>query len=386
MNNQKYSQIAIEALVEHENNARTHSDEQIEKLARSIQEFGFVNPVLIDEKNMIIAGHGRVRAAKKLGIKKVPCVRVEGLTETQIRAYILADNKLAEDAGWDDALVLQELSSLEDFDIEITGFEFPDDADWFSREKKDYDKREEGNEEYNEFLDKFEELKTTDDCYTPENIYEVIAEWVAKEYNLSRKTFIRPFYPGGDYQKENYTGKVVVDNPPFSILSEIEEWYNEHGVKYFLFSPHVSNFPSKRKCCAVCVGVGITYENGAKVNTSFVTNLESFAARTAPSLYKVVDEQNKENTKGRELPNYEYPPNVVTAAMLCYLSKYGQDFRLEHKDATEKIGYLDCQKELDKGIFGGGFLISEKAAAEKAAAMVWELSERELEIIRGLGK
>ena len=395
MNNQKYSQIAIEALVEYENNARTHSDEQIEKLARSIQEFGFVNPVLIDEKNMIIAGHGRVRAAKKLGIKKVPCVRVEGLTETQIRAYILADNKLAEDAGWDDALVLQELSNLEDFDIEITGFEFPDDADWFSREKKDYDKREEGNEEYNEFLDKFEELKTTDDCYTPENIYEVIAEWVAKEYNLSRKTFIRPFYPGGDYQKENYTGKVVVDNPPFSILSEIEEWYNEHNVKYFLFAPNVSNFPSKKKCCAVCVGVTITYENGAKVPTSFVTNLENLAARTAPDLYKIVDEKNKENTKGREIPNYEYPPNVVTAAMLSYLSKYGQDFRLEFKDTTEKIGMLDCQKESGKGIFGGGFLLSEKAAAEKAAAekaaaekaaaITWELSERELEIIRGLG-
>lgn len=70
MNNQKYSQIAIEALVEYENNARTHSDEQIEKLARSIQEFGFVNPVLIDEKNMIIAGHGRVRAAKSSGLRK----------------------------------------------------------------------------------------------------------------------------------------------------------------------------------------------------------------------------------------------------------------------------------------------------------------------------
>jgi len=128
MSSQKYSQIAIEALVEYENNARTHSDEQIEKIARSIEEFGFVNPVLIDEKNMIIAGHGRVRAAKKLGIKKVPCVRVEGLTETQIKAYILADNKLAEDAGWDDEILKRELQDLKDngFELSLTGFSIDD--------------------------------------------------------------------------------------------------------------------------------------------------------------------------------------------------------------------------------------------------------------------
>ena len=99
---QKYGQIAIEALTPYERNARTHSEAQVEKIANSIREFGFLNPVLIDSKNMIIAGHGRVLAAKKLGYKEVPCLRVEDLTETQIRAYILADNKLAEEAGWDE--------------------------------------------------------------------------------------------------------------------------------------------------------------------------------------------------------------------------------------------------------------------------------------------
>ena len=390
--------IATSSLKPYERNARTHSEAQVEKICRSITEFGFVNPVLIDDNGMIIAGHGRVMAAKKLGFKTVPCLRVKHLTKEQVRAYIIADNKLAEDAGWDMTLVMDELGELDafNFDTSITGFDLNFGNGWFENHEKNNTSRQEGNEEYNEFLDKFEIAKTTDDCYTPQNIYDVIAEWVAKEYGINQSSFVRPFYPGGDYQKENYKGKIVVDNPPFSILSEIEEWYNEHGVKYFLFAPNVSNFPSKRKCTSICVGCGITYENGAQVLTSFVTNLENkYVARTAPDLFKLVDAVNKENTKGKEFPSYEYPPNVVTAAMLSYLSKYGQDFRIKNEDASEKIGALDEQKKVDKSIFGGGYLISEKAAAEKAAAekaaaekaaaIIWKLSDRELEIIKGLG-
>ena len=128
MSTSKYSQIALTALAPYPNNARTHSDAQIEKIAKSIQEFGFLNPVLINKDNMIIAGHGRVMAAEKLGMKQVPCLRVEHLTEAQVKAYILADNKLAEDAGWDMELVSRELEELKDmdFDIELTGFTLDD--------------------------------------------------------------------------------------------------------------------------------------------------------------------------------------------------------------------------------------------------------------------
>ena len=128
MSKEKYGQIALSALAPYPNNARTHSDEQVDMIAKSLQEFGFVNPVLIDEKNMIVAGHGRVMAAKKLGMEKVPYVRVEGLTESQIRAYILADNKLAELAGWDFKLLGLELGELTDIDMTQFGFEeFADD-------------------------------------------------------------------------------------------------------------------------------------------------------------------------------------------------------------------------------------------------------------------
>lgn len=139
----KYENIAIEKLIPYENNARTHSQEQIEKIARSMQEFGFINPVLVDSKLNIIAGHGRILGAKQLGMTEVPCLFIEDLTEEQKRAYILADNRLAEDAGWDKELLRVELDELRklNFDITITGFELDDIAidDDFTIIEDDYE-------------------------------------------------------------------------------------------------------------------------------------------------------------------------------------------------------------------------------------------------------
>ena len=124
----KYENVKINQLKPYENNARTHSDEQVEKIMRSIEEFGFINPVLIDGEYGIIAGHGRVMGAQRLGMTEVPCLFIEDLTEAQKRAYILADNKLALDAGWDDEILKQELKALDDmnFDITIAGFDLED--------------------------------------------------------------------------------------------------------------------------------------------------------------------------------------------------------------------------------------------------------------------
>lgn len=109
--------IPIDELVPYANNARTHSKEQINKIRSSLREFGFVNPVLIDKEKNIIAGHGRCLAAKEEGIKEVPCVLVEYLTEAQKKAYILADNRLALDAGWDNDLLALELENLKELDF-----------------------------------------------------------------------------------------------------------------------------------------------------------------------------------------------------------------------------------------------------------------------------
>lgn len=124
----RYENVEIEKLKPYKNNARTHSDEQIEKIAKSMKEFGFINPVLVDGDLNVIAGHGRILGAKKLGMKEVPCLFIENLTEEQKRAYIIADNRLAEDAGWDKELLKIELEDLKNmnFDITLTGFELED--------------------------------------------------------------------------------------------------------------------------------------------------------------------------------------------------------------------------------------------------------------------
>lgn len=111
-------------LIPYARNSRTHSDEQVTQIASSIKEFGFTNPIIIDEDNGIIAGHGRVMAAKKLKIDEVPCIQVRGWTEAQKKAYVIADNKLALNAGWDKSMLSLELQELQelDFDISLTGF------------------------------------------------------------------------------------------------------------------------------------------------------------------------------------------------------------------------------------------------------------------------
>lgn len=120
-----YKPIPTADLIPYARNSRTHSDAQVAKIASSIKEFGFINPVVTDGKNGIVAGHGRVLAASKLGLREVPCVEASHLTEAQKRAYVIADNRMALDAGWDIDLLKIELKDLdaEKFDLTLTGFE-----------------------------------------------------------------------------------------------------------------------------------------------------------------------------------------------------------------------------------------------------------------------
>ena len=121
----KIESIKLEKLIPYARNSRTHSDQQVAQVAASIREFGFTNPVLIDSEDGIIAGHGRVMAARKLGLAEVPCIRLGHLTETQKRAYIIADNKLALNSGWDEEMLGLELADLReaDFDLDLIGFD-----------------------------------------------------------------------------------------------------------------------------------------------------------------------------------------------------------------------------------------------------------------------
>lgn len=252
------------------------------------------------------------------------------------------------------------------------------------------------NPEYDAFTEKFKPKKTTDDCYTPPLVYDAIRDWACSEYGIDPACIVRPFYPGGDYERLDYPdGCVVLDNPPFSILSKICEFYIDRGIAFFLFAPSLTAFSSRsvvlRMNHIIC-DADITYENGAVVRTAFVTSFGGNIAQSAPTLRKAVERamrQIKAETK-KERPKYTYPDHVLTAAMLQKYAHYGIEFAVKREDCTY-VTKLDSQRETGKGIFGHGLLLSnraaaEKAAAEEAAAHVWELSEREKGIIASLGK
>ena len=142
--------IATDNLIPYINNSRTHSEAQIHQITASIVEFGFTNPVLIDEKGMIIAGHGRVEAAKALGIDEVPTILLDSLNEAQRAAYVIADNKLALNSGWNYDVLISEIDKLElmDFDIDVLGFDIGEIAELSSSETT-----EESPEDFVEFND-----------------------------------------------------------------------------------------------------------------------------------------------------------------------------------------------------------------------------------------
>jgi hypothetical protein len=133
-NNLKIEYLKTSLLIPYASNSRTHSDEQVAQIAGSIKEFGFTNPVLIDEQSGIIAGHGRVLAARKLGMETLPCIRLAHLTDAQRRAYVIADNKLALNAGWNEETLKAELERLsaEGFNLSLTGFDKKDIDSLFS--------------------------------------------------------------------------------------------------------------------------------------------------------------------------------------------------------------------------------------------------------------
>ena len=262
-------------------------------------------------------------------------------------------------------------------------------------------KKEDKFNDYDGFVEKFKPKKTTDDCYTPPAIFEAVKGWACDKYDIDPDGIVRPFYPGMDYENFDYPdGCVVLDNPPFSILSKICAFYLDRGISFFLFAPSLTCFSGRRNIMRmnhIICDCSIEYENGAIVQTSFVSSFGGdIVAQTAPDLTKKVNDAvaalRKERV--RELPKYTYPDNILTSAMMQRYSKYGVDMEVRRHECTP-IYKLDAQAEQKKAIFGGGLLLSkraaaeraaaERAAAERAAAHIWALSDRERAIVDGLG-
>lgn len=261
------------------------------------------------------------------------------------------------------------------------------------------------NETYEEFVEKFEPKKTTDDCYTPPSIYAVVRDWACKEYGIDPAKIVRPFYPGGDYEHYNYpTDAVVVDNPPFSILTKICAFYLKHDVPFFLFAPSLTLFSGRSTFMQmnhlVC-DANIVYDNGAVVKTSFVTSYGGdIVAQTALELTALINAETERLRKEtvKQLPKYTYPDHVVSSAIMQRYAHYGIDFKIRRGECLQ-IGCLDAQRPEKKTIFGSGLLLSdrlaekhaavkraaaERAAAERAAATEWKLSARERTIVEYL--
>lgn len=254
--------------------------------------------------------------------------------------------------------------------------------------------------DYDDFVEKFKPKKTADDCYTPPAVYDAVLAWVHRNCDLTDAQIVRPFYPGGDYENYPYReGDVVIDNPPFSIISKITRDYLSRGVRFFLFAPHLTVFGPARDCTAIVPGASITYENGAVVRTSFVSNMfGDVAAMSAPDLGQAIE--GAQALEDRSLPRYVYPAHVLRACDLERFSKRGVRY-VVGRSSAQHIARLESQGKGAR-IYGGGLLLSEAAAADReraerqtaeaasraasreVTATAWPLSGTEWKIIRKL--
>lgn len=217
--------------------------------------------------------------------------------------------------------------------------------------------------DYDSFVKKFKKKdlpKTTDDCYTPQDVMEVVVDYVDSIYPLRSKKILRPFYPGGDYQRAYYPADgVVVDNPPFSILSKIIQFYQSRNIPYFLFCPGLTVFGYiKYGATAVLVRqISMTFDNGALVPINFVTNLLGDAAVVvAPRLLKAIKECPSQRKKASLIAKITRPRNLICPSNLSFYSNIDEDFTIKRSEC-EPMSSIGGKK-----FFGNNLLISDRVA------------------------
>lgn len=248
--------------------------------------------------------------------------------------------------------------------------------------------RESKFNDYEGFVEKFKPKKTTDDCYTPAPVYEALLGYIdANVCPLEGHRIVRPFWPGAEFREYPYEpGDIVIDNPPFSILAKILDFYITNRIRFWLFAPHLTLFSHlRRQCSLICTDANITYENGAIVSTDFISNLYSndIWVHVDGKLHDLLSRVNKQQKVKSKQNKYRYPINVTTSAELGnYIASAGAEFTILRCDAV-RISKLDTQQ--GSAIFGGGLLLSKAKAKAKAKAKVFELSERERLMINQLG-
>lgn len=254
--------------------------------------------------------------------------------------------------------------------------------------------------DYESFVAKFQDIpKTTDDCFTPPDVYEAVVKYVGTVTDLTGRQILRPFFPGGDYENAEYPEDgVVIDNPPFSIFTKVVAFYSAHKIPFFLFGPGLTIASCCKYCTAVIVSEQITFENGAKVKCNFASNLYGdLIITTACMLDSLLRECPSQNVKAN-LPIYAYPDELLSVSAMQTIAKGGEDFAVRRCEC-EVVRDLDCHP--NKGLFGDHFLLpvtlgAAKEAARKRAqeaaqeaarkAIKIKLSPREQRIVNRLGE
>ena len=250
--------------------------------------------------------------------------------------------------------------------------------------------------DYESFVAKFaDNPKTTDDTFTPQDVFEAVVKYVGTVTDLNGKLILRPFFPGGDYEHSDYPDNgVVIDNPPFSIFTKCVAFYTRHKIPFFLFGPGLTIASCCKYCTAVIVAEQITFENGAKVKCNFASNLfGDTMIMTAPQLDALIQACPSQNKKAN-LPKFRYPDEVLDISAMQTICRGGGEFKVSRKECVI-IKDLDYHPK-SGGLFGDHFLLSAVKGADKEAARLRaqeaarraipiHLSPRERRIVKRLG-
>ena len=373
-------------------NPRQWTQTDIDNTARSIAEdedFLEDRPLLVvpnGDEYIVFAGNLRREGAKKQKMKTVPAVVYYPETDEDrltVKRRAMKDNGAY--GAWDYDALANEWDDLPLQDWGVPAWETSSDMKLTTEGR-------EGGEGYGDFVDKFKQKLTTDDCYTPPEVYDIVRDFVnEKVAPLAGRKIIRPFFPGGNYEdlSQYPRGCVVLDNPPFSIYSKIVRFYLDNGIDFFLFGPSLTLLVANADVCFVVANIPVVYENGAVVSTGFVTNmvpgLRIWVECTMRE--KVIEVQKSTN----EQEKYNLPENVVTSARLGKICARNVELKIDAKDC-KYVHDLDGMKEIGKKLYGGGFLLNSAAAAAAAAAAAEKeantivLSDRERAIIAEMDK
>ena len=380
-------------------NPRTWTEDDVRRTEASIQE----DPDFLDDRPLLVvpkghkfiafAGNLRLTACRKAGIESAPCIVYHPETDED---HVTVVRRAMKDNGsfgsWDFDTLANEWGDLPLTDWGVPVWE--PEKDW----KKDGLSTEgrEGAEGYDAFVEKFEQKLTTDDCYTPPAVFDVVQKFVDENVApLKDRKIIRPFFPGGNYEdlSQYPEGCIVLDNPPFSILSKILRFYAEHRIDFFLFGPHLTLFSASdvKELTYLPVCAPVTYENGAVVSTGFITNMTPGLKIWIPAGFRhAIREVQRDETP---IDEYLIPPCVVTSSRLGTVAGVkGCEVKIM-ADECLYIKNLDAMDQQGKGLYGGGYLITpekaemiekEKEKEKEKRTHTFLLSDREKAIVESL--